>query len=400
MSSASLQRRGRLLLGAAALIAAPGAPAAADGWSVQASMSQAFEGDTNLTLDPDDDDESLGSTTSLGLTFGSETSRTRFVISPGVTARLFSGSSSTNAGPFAISPRLSSQIDHSIGALDIGGGFNFDVRPTAFSELSDFELGAPDLDVIDQDATQVSFRADAYLGYQIDPRNRFTFGPNVSILRFTDDSSSLSPSTTFGVSGGFSHQLREDLAATFNLGARHVDTDGASSSEDFLIDTDIGVQGQISDRLSLNGGVGLTYRNSKDSGSGADNGIGLTGYVDAAYALRNDLSLSLRGSRGIEPSASGELETRTVLNAGVNHQINGRESIDAYVGYSSQDEAAGFTGDTDDSQFQAGFGYALSLTPEVVARVGYGMRWVPTGRDEAMSHKVSVTFSRSLVLQP
>lgn len=376
-----------------------GAPAAADGWSVLATLSQAFEGDTNLTLDPDNDDSSLGSTTSLGLVIGSQTSRTSFVISPGVTGRLFTGSSSSDQ-PTAISPRLSSRLDHRVGAFDIGGGFTFDMRPTEFSELGDFEVGAPDLDVIDQNSTQISFRADLGVGYQIDSRNRFTFGPDVRILRFTDDSASLSPSTTFGARAGYSRQLNNALAATAGLGARHVDTGGSSGSEDFLIDTDVGVQGQISDRLSLNGSIGLTFQNSKDSTSGSDNGIGFTTNVDAAYALRNDLSLSLRASRGIEPSASGDLETRTVVSASARHQINARESVDLNVGYSSQDEAAGFTGAIDDSQLQTGFGYSLSVTPEVAARIGYAFRWVPSGRDEAMSHKITLSFSRNLTLQP
>lgn len=304
MNSGRLQRRGRLLLGAFGVSAALGAPAAADGWSVAGSLSQSFEGDTNLTLDPNDDDGAFGSTTSLGLRFSSETSRTSFVISPGVTARLFTESSSSD-NPTSISPRLSSRIDHRVGAFDIGGGFIFDVRPTAFSELNDLELGAPDLEVIDQDATQISFRADAAIGYQIDSGNRFNIGPNFSIIRYTDDSDALSPSTTFGVSGGYSHQLNSRLALTAGLGARYVDTDGTPSSKDVLVDTNVGVRGQISDRFTLDGAIGLSFQNSRDSASGSDNGIGFTTDVDAAYAIRDDLSLSLVASRGIEPSASG-----------------------------------------------------------------------------------------------
>lgn len=397
------QRRRGLALAAplAAAIAGAAGAAAADGWTIFGSISQAFEADSNLTLDPNKDDDAVGSTTSLGVDIGSENSRSSLTISPGVTARAYTGSSSSSNNPVEISPRLATRFSHRGAAADLTGGVTFDMRPTEFSELSDEVLGAPDLNVINRDSNQLTLNGDLTAGYDIDSRNRFTIGPYAKLLRYTKDGGSLSPSTTIGLRSGFTHELNSRYGLQAGLGGRRVETTGANRSESYLLDLDGGVRVRVSERFNLNGNIGLTFVHSKDDFGVTDDRIGLTTNIDASYALQEDLSLTFRAKRGIEPSALGELQNRTVLSTGLRYLINQRESVDLGLGYSSQSDATDLLGGSgSDSQLRADIGYSIALTPDVSARIGYTARWVPSGQNEAMSHKLQLSISRNFALQP
>ncbi|MFV0474914.1 MAG: hypothetical protein ACK5MQ_12020 [Pikeienuella sp.] len=396
MRSARPPRRKALALAAAVALA--GGPAAADGWSVFGFISQMFEADSNLTLDPDDEEEAIGSTTSLGLDIGTETSRSSFTISPGATARVYSGGVDRTV---MISPRLSSGFTHRAATADLAGNFSFDMRPTEFSEIGELDVGAPDLDVISKESTELSLNADLTAGFDIDSRNRFTIGPYARAVRYTDDGDTLSPSTTYGMRSSFIHQVNNRYGLTANLGGRRVKSTGLNRSDSYILDLGGGVRGQISERFTLNGGLGASFVNSEDSRGETDNSVGLTLDADIGYAFQEDLSFWLRASRGIEPSAEGGLQNQTVFSTGLRHLINTREAVDISLGYSSQSDADDLiAGGTDDNQLRADLGYSVALTPEISARIGYAARWVPSGPDEAMSHKIQLTVSRNFTLQP
>lgn len=398
------RRRNRLSAALAAVVAAAAAPAMADdGWSLLGFISQRFEGDTNLSLDPDEKDDTLGSTSTLGLTVGSENSRSSFSVSPAVTGTLFTSSQSNRN---RLSPRIAAKGSHRVAAVDFSGGLSAEARPTSFSELDSSETdpitGIPDLDLIDRNAIEISVNGNLRLGYDINSRNRVSFGPNLRLRRFSNDGSTLSPSTTVGASGDFLHRINQSIAATAGLGARHIEIDGRNGSKSLILNADTGLRGQISPRLSLDGTVGANFSDTKSDATGSSStGLGFETNIRLGYQAREDLSFSFTARQSLEPGSNGELQERSILNAGVNHAINSRESLNLNLGFSRQGASSTSVVDRDDEhQFRASLGYGIALTPELTAQVGYGFRWVPDSGQEATSHNVFVSFARNFTLQP
>ncbi|WP_340109747.1 hypothetical protein [Pikeienuella sp. HZG-20] len=399
MNTIRLRDRSRAPLIAAALIAMAAFPAAADGWSLFATLSQRFEADSNLRLDPGSHDPAFGSVTTAGLNIISQTPRTRLEINPQLTGTLFTGSDNSDSNQ--ISPRLATRVSHRVGTVDLSGGLVADVRPTTFSEFGFPDSGVPDLDLIDRDATQISVLGNLGVGYDLDPRTRFTFDPIVNVIRYTDDSDSLSPSTTIGANAGISHGINERIALQGGVGVRRIDIGGAQDSDTTVVDVNGGVSGQITPRFYLDGLLGASFLDTEDAAGDTSTGIGFNANVSAIYQASEDLSLSLTARQGVEPSSTGELETRTTIGASGRYQINRREGVDMGFGYSRQVSASTFSQNSDEqNQLYASLGYSLAVTPEVTARVGYLGRWVPDSSREAMSHKVFVSFSRSFTLSP
>lgn len=369
-------------------------PAAADGWSVTLTASERIEADSNLGLEPNSDGAAYGSTTSLGAAIVSQTSRTRFAINPGVTGRLFGGGSNASDSN-QISPRLSAQLDHRVAAVDFRSGLSFDVRPTAFSEIGDIDSGIPDLDVIDQDATQITLSANAGFTYRINDRNRASMGADFRLIRFDDNAASLTPNTTIGVSGDFAHDVNDRVTSRFGAGVRRVSLGGTSDTDTLIFDVDGGLDALISSRFSLGGSIGVSFIDRTGGAGGGDTGLGFNGSANLAYQVFDDLSLSLSARQSVEPSSEGELQNRSTLSLGVTQLINDRERLSFNLGLSRQTAAETFTGVSDDStQFQTGASYQWVLTPELVAQMGYAMRW-ELQPDDAMSHKVFLSLSKS-----
>lgn len=397
-------KRRRDGLAAAFVAAAVAGPVMADdGWSILGFLSQRFQGDTNLSLDPDKNDDTLGSTTTAGLTIASENSRSSFSVSPSLTGTLFTGS---NSDRNRISPSISANGSHRVAAVDLSGGVNADARPTSFSELDtsavDPITGIPDLDLVDRNAVEISVNGNLRLGYDIDSRNRIAFGPNLRLRRFTNDGSTLSPSTTVGASGDFLHRINSSIAATAALGARHIDIGGRNGSKSLVLSADTGLQGELSPRLSLNGSVGANFSDTKSDNTGdSSTAIGLQANIRLGYQAREDLSFTFTARQSLEPGSNGELQERSILNAGLNHAINSRESFNLNLGFSRQGASSTSAVDRDtEHQLRASIGYGIALTSDLTAQVGYGFRWVPDSGREATSHNVFVSFARNFTLQP
>ncbi|MEX2518543.1 MAG: hypothetical protein WD969_04335, partial [Paracoccaceae bacterium] len=346
-------------------------------------------------LEPNSDGAAYGSTTSLGASIVSQTSRSRLAINPGVTGRLFGGGTDASDSN-QISPRLSAQFDHRVAAVDFRSGLSFDVRPTAFSEIGEDGSGVPDLDVIDQNATQISLIGNAGFTYRINDRNRATIGTDVRVIRFDDDATGLTPNTTIGVSGEFAHDVNERVTSSFGAGLRRVRLGGATDTETLIFDVDGGLNAFVSPRFSLGGSLGVSLIDRTDGAGGGDTGLGLNASANFAYQVFDDLSLSFNARQGVEPSADGELQNQTTLSLGATQFINQRERVSLNLGLSRQAAADTSVGASDDTtQFQTGASYQWTITPEVVAQLGYTMRW-ELQPDDAMSHKVFLSLSRSL----
>lgn len=393
----------RRLCAAAACCAVVATPwAVAADWSVFGFISQRFEADSNLQLNSDEDEEAVGSTTQIGADFVASTPRTSFIFSPSLRGTFFTGPGSSSSQNL-VAPQASAQISHSGQRVNLSGGLSLSVRPTSFAEINEFqefEGGPTNLDLVNQDATAISISANGGLGYQLTPRDSLNLGVNASARRFTGNSATLSPSTSVGLSSGFSHSVSETLSTDVGLSLRRVQIDGADETENLILGVDAGVRATANETLSFGFRGGLNAIRTDSETEGVTTGIGFKGSGSLFYDVRNDLSLSLSGSQGLEPGSSGELQTRTSVSAGVQHFINSRERADIGLSLSRQASVSTFAGSTATQLVQASLGYERSLTSSVVGRIGYSARLRLDEPSAATSHKVFLTLSKSFSVIP
>lgn len=381
------------------LAASAGGAAEADGWSVFAFLSQRFEADSNIQLDSTSDGEAFGATTLGTVDFVSRTSRSEFRLSPGFRATGFLGDGA-NSDQNLIAPNFSGALSHRVAAVDFSGGVQFDIRPTAFSEFDDFGDGASDPDLVDQNAISINFNANSQVGYRIDERNRVTAGSLVSVRRFTADADSLTPSTTIGANAGFSHSLSSTTTTDIGAGARRVRFGGAQDDTSVIFDLDAGVSTEINPGFTLGGRFGVNFTDT-DRGVGVDEtGAGYTFSLNAGYAVNEALRFGVSAAQSLEPGSDGELQERLRIAANTAWTINTREQLSLGVNLSRQSSGATAVGGGTSSVAQTTLGYRFAITPEVSADIGYAFRWRPDEGDEATSHKIFLTFSRSFTLQP
>lgn len=405
----------------------------ADGWTLSGSATQRFSADTNLRLDPDDPGASYGSTTSVGLSLGSRNSRSNLSINPSVTGSLYKGD--TGGDLDRIYPSIRAGYGHRFSSFSLNAGVSAQARQTAFSTFGvediDFDndisgpdetdtdsggedtdsggetsssgsegVSSPDLTLIDKNATQISVRSNLGGSYQLDSRNSFSGGLNYGITRYTNGGSNLSPSTSYGVSAGYSRQLTNDMSARVGAGARRTKITGNSPSKSWVYNVNGGLRGQVSNRMSINGNLGLSYLTRKDVSS---TGITGTGNVGISYRMTSDFSMSFGGSQAIEPSSDGTLQTRSSLYTSAQFAINSRERVNGSFSYSRQKTARGFDdsrGSSTDDRFYGSLGYSIGITRDFGMNVGYNFSAKPSGTSaEAVSHGIGVSFSNRFALQ-
>ncbi len=405
---------------AAALVAVTALPAAADGWTILGSLRQTFSADSNLQLAPGSD-ASAGSTTIGNVTFSSANTRSNLSITPGFRASRFFGDAGQSN---LIAPQLRAGFSHRVGTVTFNSGANLDIKPTTFSEFGAIDPTEPgfqpdpgdpqiddgtdiipdvvtsDLNDIRQNATRISFGANAGLGFQLDPRNTLNLGVNTSLVRFDRDANSLSPSDSVGLSASLGHAVTTNTRATLALSARRVEIDAANPSDSNILNLSTGVTSTVSERLNFSGNLGLNFIDTNRSVGQDDTGIGFSFALRANWRPTEDIGVGLNASQSLQPSSQGDLRTNTNIGLSLSGRVNERERLSASFGVSQQRTSSTFGGGGSDHLVFSSIGYSWAILPDLSANLQYGFRWRPDSGSEATSHDISLTVSKSFTVRP
>lgn len=385
---------------------AAAAPAAADGWSIFGTIRQSFQADSNLQLEPGGD-ESVGGTTTASTTFSSANGRSALSLTPGVRASVFTGDTGQSN---LVAPQFAARLAHRVGAVDFRSGLSLDIRPTTFGEIGDTDSGIPDLEGIDENATQIRLSGNLGFGLQLNARNSLNFGLDANALRFDRDADALSPSTTVGARAGLDHAIDEASGVTLGVGLRRIEIEGDNPSESVVFDVTGGLRSRLDEQLSLNASLGLNVLDTEREAGADELGLGFSFRVGATWSPTRDFRLSLAASQALEPSTEGELETRTSISLTAVGVVNEREQLSVALGVSRQDSASTFNGtggggdgdgDGDggaEHLARASVGYTWAILPDLSADLRYAFRWRPDSGEEATSHNLSLTVSKSFTI--
>lgn len=378
-----------------------GAPEAnATEWIIGGSVSE------RLSLE-DDEGVGYGATTALGLDFTALVSpRTQWDFETGASIGFFGGSGDVAEGVGSeLYPNLATAVSHNAKYVDAGASFAFDLQPVAFAQLD--QTG-----VTEGDATQmtVQFTADAALA--LDARNSFNLGGSGRIVRFTQGSTTLEPTTSIGMNLGWGRALSTDMQSNLSLGVSRFTSEREDEPESLSLSLSAGASHSANPRLSFSGSLGLSVTRTTQTLLGmrdTELELGALGDLGVDWAATPDTQFSFALSHGLTPSEFGDLQTTTAVGIGVQHAINSWTRAGINLLLQRQEAGGGFeeagTLEDDEGGLSAAISPSISftLTPDWDLRAGYALR-IESGEDEgdsdAVSNQVFLTVTRQFDILP
>lgn len=367
-------------------------------WIVGGSVSERLQATTNPDLE-ENGQAVYGATTAFGLDVTALTPTTQWQVETGASVGVFGGPGDTEDRN-RVYPNLAAAVSHDGKYVDTGASFAFDLQPVAFAQLADTGLTAGD-------ATQLSLRLAADAAYALDPRNRLSVGGSGSIIRFTQGSTTLEPTTTYGTTLSWTRSLSVETDASLSFGARRFTARSDEDPDSLSFDLSAGLGHQINRRLSVDASLGISAtRTTRTLGDErrTDLSLGMLGGLDVAWQPAPDTQLVFALSHGLEPSSLGELRTTTAVGVGLQHAVNSWTSAGLDVLLQRQSAGGGFendAGDTADRIYASiGPSLAFTLTPDWALQAGYALEMEHQSGSDAVSNQVFLTVTRQFDILP
>lgn len=404
---------------AAALFALlAGAPAFGGNWTLDGSVAERIELDTNLRLDEDDDDEGpvLGSTTRLNLALGYDARRTVWSLGSGISYRTFFGTGDDDdddddtSGLSGITdPRISGSVVHSGRSQSVSASFSAARRPVAFTRLEEAEA-------FEGDATETRLSLNAGWRVQATRRDSFSLGSSFGLRRFSEDDEDLTPSDSIGLTGGWSRTISPRTSGGLNVGISRFAADGEDEETETIV-TNLGASlgTSLTPRHSLSVGAGLG-RAWTDRELTVDTIFGPVEIEDDSSSLNANGSLglswigtrrtsgSLSASQGLESTIDGDLANTTRIAAGLTHRLTRRTGLSFNASAVRRSTEVSLDEDDDDSDessqlLRIASGLDTQLARRWSAGLGasFSLRREEDG-DDARSASLFFELRRELVL--
>lgn len=360
-------------------------------WTVSGSVSGRTEIDTNKNL-KGSPSPIYGATARLGLQAAAITGTSRFGLQTGVSARAFGGPGDTE-GLNGTHPDLRADYVYSGKYFDAGTNVSVQYEPVSFSQIDETGL-------TEGDAIELRIGAGSFVSYALTPRDSVTAGANLSLVRFTEGTTSLRPTTTIGGNLGWSRALAEDTSWNLSFGARRFTAKEPRSEERMTFDLMTGLQHRFTPRLSTSGGIGVTATETEGDGYS----YGLTGNFSAAWRAAPDTSYSVSFNHGIEPSSIGELRTSTSFGVGMVHNINSWSDFGLSASWSRRsavgNESISRPLEEDSDRFRLGSTINFDLARNLSLGLGYGLTIRTDGDGDAVGNRVFMQLTRRFSIIP
>jgi len=381
-------------------------PASAQVWSLGGRLNQRFEIDTNRPVDPVSQGFTYGSITNLGLDFGLRTKRSSWNLYAGAVARAFGGPGDTN-NLNGVDPRINMKGAFDTPRTTTSLGFSLDVRPVSFVEFTD--TGDIDADGVSRDANALRTRvaANAAFSLRVDQRNTLSFTGSGQVLRFSNSSDSLDPSssTNFGVSWSRAVSPRTSVSLSSNV--QFFQADDRQSTQYVNANVTLGFQRKLTPRFSLGGSAGVsgtrrwadTFTPFGTVERETQTNLGGVGSLNLTYRTP-DTDYRLGASQSVDPSSDGELQNRTAANFGIVHRIDRRQRL-TINGAVSQRSNIGSNSTSDSGLFfQFVPAYSYRLTEDWDASLSYRFRLRNDTDGTGISNAVILGITRDLAIFP
>lgn len=362
--------------------------------SLSAVFSQRFQAQTDRRLQGDDA-AVFGSTTRLGGVASLTTPRAGVSLEAGASASGFAGAGDTD-GLNRIDPDVRAEAYYRAARMDLSSSLDFDIQPTSITQVED-------TGVTTRDSEQISLRLGGDLAYLVNARNRLSLGADASVIRFTRNSPDLTPTTVYGVTGGWVHDLDPRTSATLSLGLRRFIARNDERERSTTVNLGGRLSHQVSSRLSLSGGAGVNVVDRVETiGAVRDSEtlVSGSGGLEIAWTPTADLGFAMAVDHNLSPSSSGDLQNATTVALDADYAINDLVRAGLSLGYIRRD------GLGEDRANGGGVRHLYSVSPSLGVQldddwrleVSYVLRVVDEPGVNAASNSVALNLARAFDL--
>lgn len=372
----------------------------AGNWTLDGTMVERLEADTNLRLADDGDGALFGSVSGVDLELGHDTPRTRLELGSGLRFRRYVGPGDTDGLQGFSDPRLEGAITHRGKRQELTADFDILQRPTAFTQVDETGL-------TESEATETRLQAGGGWTWRPDPLDTLSLRADTDIRRFSEDADAFAPSTGWTVTGRWGRLVDPRSEAGATLQFRRFEADGALAETRTSVVTlgaDFVRRPTKRHRLSLAAGVGRAWTEETGAlGPGSsdrdESSLHLTADLGFDWQGPGGVTVALAASRSLEPTAAGALQDTTRLDALLGRQMTRRSrlAMDAAYVQRRSDDSLGGAGD--DSRFLR-FGPRLDveLTRNWDAGLGLDLRLRDNDDGTARSARLFFEIRRDFVL--
>jgi hypothetical protein len=366
--------------------------AEAQEWKLDTSLSQQFMYTDNLLLRNDNEIDTFGSITTPALTI-TRTSPTLDVALNGrfEFAEYFNHSGFDSQDQFVELTSRKAFSERSSARLD-----GYFTRDTSLRSEMD-ETGR----FLDDPVRYISWNLRPSWSYFLTPIDEVAF--RGSYKENTYDGSEKTDYQYFGGSVDYSHRLSEIDRATASIGYFRYVPDQSDDSPTDVLSLLVGYAYEPSERLDLNGAIGIGYSmRNPDDGSSQD-GVGLRLKFNGRYELSEVTDLRFFLSHDSEPSSDGEQTTRNRVGFGANHKLTPLVSfglnldyVDNYDYIGTENDATSAERDSRYASVRPSLSWLVYEDLSLVAEYRFRYKLYDDDDDAAIANSVFLTLKYDL----
>ncbi|MEO0621395.1 MAG: hypothetical protein AAF183_04145 [Pseudomonadota bacterium] len=411
-----------LLVGALAGLAA-GAPvgAGATEWSLNGSVGQSFQANSNPGVEVDNDGATFGSVTRMNVALGARTKRTSWSLSSGAAISQFGGPGATD-DLNTPNPTANGAVRYRGQRLDLNAAFGFSRASTSFLEfntaavIAAIEAEGDDFDgivilpeddlLIERESIRTLYSLSAGANYTLTPRTSLQFSGTGAVSRFSETIGGLIPNSSFGFATGLDHRLDPVSRIGVTGSVRSFKADDFEETRGLTFSFGGSYSTQLTRATGFNVGLGAGYtiiRELQDGANGTRRGtetdLSFDGGFGGSYRPSQDTSIRFSANHSVRPSSDGELVNVTSFGASANFSLTSLSALSLAASHSVASDVGGQDADLEQS-FVIGPTLSYQFAPDWSASLGYTFRLVDDDLGTATGSSVFLGVTRSLSFFP
>ena len=331
--------------------------AAAQDWVFGSKFTQTGTYNSNLLLNPDNKISAFGSISVPEFKLERSGPTSKVVLGGKFTFAEYIDHSSLNSqdqnGTLSIDKELSER-----SKLGLEASVDRDSTLTSDRDITGRFLNRP--------VHFVAFDVAPFWSYDLSPIDQIRLSPSFSAVNYAD-----SPvETDYRIYGGnlaYSHSLSELTQVTGNLSYYRFEPDDTQNSKTDIYGGLVGYRYTPSERLLLDGAVGLNYKvrtTDGSSGSGSSSDVGYRLKFNATYAIDDQTKARLALSRDEEPSGNGRTITRNRASIALSYQLSELTVLNLDASYADNEKIGGSS-----TQSSEGTSRYFSLKPSATWQI-------------------------------
>jgi hypothetical protein len=363
----------RAILAVSLCFSIPATQALAVDWSVNSSLSETVELNSNQFLNSMLAGGTLGSYSTITANAQARTPTSRFIFDGGITYQKYWGPGTEGI------PQTEFRQDGVKARYETAGKDPTDLTygevifresSTALAILSNLGIATNAQGFIDSSTVRGGIERN------ITPLDFITLSARSTYTNY-DPPGGGTPFTDSSAIGTWRHRLNSILAFTASSELELLNYNNSSNTSILILRDMAGVDATLSPVLSFRGSAGVAYVKSDQSNAAiltaplvvtpASSGSVADFITDMVltYRILKDTTLTLYGNQSIGPSVIGSLTKQTTIGAGLNHTVNSRSSLAFAVSASRQIS-------TNSSDFYSGsVTYSYQLAREWTSQISY-----------------------------